>query len=81
MKLLIMLFYPTSYHFIPLHSKYFPYNPVLKHPLLTFLPYKTTDKTTVSYILILMFSDGKREDKRFWTEWQQALPVREPPTV
>jgi hypothetical protein len=32
-------------------------------------PYRTTDKIIVPYILIFMFSDSRREDKRFWTEW------------
>jgi hypothetical protein len=32
MKLLIMQFSPTSYHFIPLWSKYSPQHPALKHP-------------------------------------------------
>jgi hypothetical protein len=32
MKLLIMQLPPTSYHFIPLRSKYFPQYSVLKHP-------------------------------------------------
>jgi hypothetical protein len=27
-----MQFYPASYHFIPLQSKYYPQHPVLKHP-------------------------------------------------
>jgi hypothetical protein len=27
-----MQFSPTSYHFIPLRSKYYPQDPVLKHP-------------------------------------------------
>jgi hypothetical protein len=36
-------------------------------------PYKTTGKITVLYILIFIFWDSRREDKRFWTEWQQAL--------
>jgi phosphate starvation-inducible membrane PsiE len=31
--------------------------------------YKTTDKITVSYILIFEFLDSRREDKRFWTAW------------
>jgi hypothetical protein len=26
------------------------------------------------YILIFMFLDSRWEDKRFWTEWKQALP-------
>jgi hypothetical protein len=38
MKLLIMQFSPTSYHFIPLWSKYSPQHPVLKHPESIFLP-------------------------------------------
>jgi hypothetical protein len=32
MKLLIMQFSPTSWHFISLRSKYSPQLPVLKHP-------------------------------------------------
>jgi hypothetical protein len=35
--------------------------------------HKTTLKIIVSYILIFMFLDSRREDKKFWTEWQQAL--------
>jgi hypothetical protein len=37
MKLLIQ-FSPTSYHFIPLRSKYFSQHPVLKYPQSMFLP-------------------------------------------
>jgi hypothetical protein len=32
MKLLTMQFYPTSYHFIPLRSRYSPQHPFLQHP-------------------------------------------------
>jgi hypothetical protein len=38
MKLLIIQFSPTSYHFIPLRSKYSPHYPLLKHPVSVFLP-------------------------------------------
>jgi hypothetical protein len=38
MKLPIMQFSLTSYHFIPLRSKYSPQHPVLKHPQSMFLP-------------------------------------------
>jgi hypothetical protein len=34
-----MQFSPTSYHFIPLRSKYSPQRPVLKHPQSMFLPW------------------------------------------
>jgi hypothetical protein len=33
MKLLLMQFSPTSYHFIPIRSKFSPQHPVLKYPL------------------------------------------------
>jgi hypothetical protein len=38
MKLLIMQFSPTSYHFIPFVSKYSPQRHVLKHHQSVFLP-------------------------------------------
>jgi hypothetical protein len=37
-------------------------------------PYRTTGKIIVLYIPIFMFFYSRREDKRFWTEWKQALP-------
>jgi hypothetical protein len=37
-------------------------------------PYRTTGKITVLYILMFKFFDSNREDRRFWAEWQQALP-------
>jgi hypothetical protein len=36
--------------------------------------YRTTSKIKVLYILIAMFFYVRREEKRLWTEWQQALP-------
>jgi hypothetical protein len=34
-------------------------------------PYRTTGKIILlsTHILIFTFLDGRREDKRFWTEW------------
>jgi hypothetical protein len=38
MKLNIMQLSPTSYHFIPLRSKYYPQHPILKHLRFMFFP-------------------------------------------
>jgi hypothetical protein len=40
----------------------------------TFHTYKTTGTIIVLHILIFMFLDSRWEDKRFRTEWLQALP-------
>ena len=37
-------------------------------------PCKTTGNITVTYIVIFMFCESEREDKRFWTEWKQTFP-------
>jgi hypothetical protein len=37
-------------------------------------PYSTTGKILVMFILIFRFFDMRQEDRRFWTEWQQAFP-------
>jgi hypothetical protein len=37
-------------------------------------PYKTTGKIMVLYTVIFIFLDSKLEDKRFYTEWEQAFP-------
>jgi hypothetical protein len=77
MKLFITRFSLTSYHFIPLWSKYSPQHPVLKHPLSMFLPYCQRSSFRQNYnlyFLIFTFLDSRREDESFWTEWQQALP-------
>jgi hypothetical protein len=49
---------------------------VLKHPCssLNFRdqvshPYRPTGKTTVVYIIVVMFFDSRREGYRFWIEW------------
>jgi hypothetical protein len=36
-------------------------------------PYKTKGKIIVLYVIIYKFLNSKLEDKRFCTEWQQAL--------
>jgi hypothetical protein len=67
-----MHFSPLSCQFIPLRTEYSPEHPVLKHPQFMFLPlnirdqvshpYRTTGKIILSYILIFMFLDSRRED-------------------
>jgi hypothetical protein len=36
--------------------------------------YKTAGRIMVLYILTFKFLHSKREDRRLWTEWQQAFP-------
>jgi hypothetical protein len=38
-------------------------------------PYKTNDRIMVLDILTFRFPDNRREDRRLWTQWQQAFPV------
>jgi hypothetical protein len=37
-------------------------------------PYRTTGKIIVLYILFCTFFNSRPEKRRFWTEWDQALP-------
>jgi len=69
----------TSSHLGPAFSQH----PVLKHFHPVFLPkvrdqvshqYKTTGKIIVLCILVLVSLPSKLEDKRFYTNWQQAFP-------
>jgi hypothetical protein len=36
-------------------------------------PYKTS-KSIIFYTLIFKSLERRQEDKRFWTQWQKALP-------
>jgi hypothetical protein len=66
MKLFILRFFPISRHFISLRTKY-----SLQHSVRDQVShrYRTTGKIIVLCVLIFMFLDSRREDKRFWTEW------------
>jgi hypothetical protein len=37
-------------------------------------PYKTAGRITVLCVLTFTFLDSRREDRRLWTQWQQAFP-------
>jgi hypothetical protein len=83
MKLLILQFSLFFCYFIPLRIKYSPQKPVLKYTPSMFLPYerdhvshpyKTNGRIVSLYILTFTFLDSRRDDKRLWTEWQQAFP-------
>jgi len=78
LKLLTMHSSPAGRHFVPFTSEYSPQQPVLKHPQSALFPVCARDqvphpyernKITVLCILIFMFSERRREDKRLWTEW------------
>jgi hypothetical protein len=66
---LITEFSPTSYHLIPLRSKYSPQHPVLKHPQSKF-PLNIRDqvphpyKTVCKLILVLNFYVFKTADEK-----------------
>jgi hypothetical protein len=47
----------------------YPQTMLLPHcEILSFTPYKTTDKIIVLFILIFTFLDSKLKDRRIWTE-------------
>jgi hypothetical protein len=58
---LIMQFSPASYHFISLRSKFHTHK-------------KPQQNYNSVYFNFYVFRQ-KREDKRYWTEWQQILPA------
>jgi hypothetical protein len=74
MELLIMQLCPTSYSFIPLGSKFSSQHPVVKRLQFSSTRIQNTGKIIVLYILIITFFDSRREGKRFWAKWWQALP-------
>ena len=73
-----MQFSPLSCYFLPLRSKYllqdlqptYTSNSVTDQVSST---YKTPGKIMALCNFIFTLLDRKWEDKRFWTEWQQAL--------
>jgi hypothetical protein len=83
MKHPIMAYPPVSYYFMPLGVKFllsafFSYNLGLRFSLKVrhqvSYPHKTKGKIGVLHILILIFLDSRRDDRKFWTKWKEALP-------
>jgi hypothetical protein len=69
--------FSSTCHFISPWSNY-SHHHVLKHSILSvrykvLRTYRTKGKIIISYILIFTFLDNRREDKKLWTEWYQAL--------
>ena len=78
-----MQFSPVSCYLLPLRHKYLPSSaPCSPTPSTFVLPlmqgnqvshqHNITGEVVVLYSLISIFLGSKWEDKRFWTEWQQA---------
>jgi hypothetical protein len=77
MKRLIMQLVQFYCYFCSLGSKYLLRHPVLEylHPMFSldvrpnFTSVQRRNKIMFLYILIFIFLDNKRYDKKFWTEW------------
>jgi hypothetical protein len=79
---LVMQFSSPSCYLFPVPPSYYPEHLVLNtlRPYSYFNgrdqvphPYRITGKIIVLFITIVTFFDSRREDRRFWTEWWQAL--------
>jgi hypothetical protein len=67
-----MQFSSASCHFIPLRSKYSPQHPVHKHPQSLFA-LNVRDRVSHPYRTAGRIIECRREDKRLWNVWWQAL--------